>query len=843
MTNRIEISSIIKKSTLGLIFVLGTASLAFAQQKVNVNGKIVDKQNNAVPYASLTFSNKANKLFSDAILSDEKGEYKLDLTPGTYDITIEAIDYKKATLNKQIAAATNLGSISVEPEGSVTNGKTRDIEGVTISATTKPYRVELDKKIYDPSTDLLSKGGNLQDVLSNVPSISVDTDGTVSMRGNTNIKFLINGKPSALLGIDDGADALKTIPADQIDRIEVITNPSSKYEASGTAGILNIILKKSKKLGFNGSVTGTVGYLPLTSLNTNLSWKKGAWTYYLNGGGGYNKNESKNNLEYNTLLGTDRLRNNSLIYRRKDGKNSGESNNYNVNTGFVVDLTEKSSLNASVVFRNFKNTSNDETDIFETIFTKDSANVTGRYDLATAQKDMGVRKNNSFQADLGFDQKIGDKGQLFSISGSYQNSKGDNNSTSTENSFSTLNKRTAVLNNIFSTSNNSTYLGKADYELPIGKQSKIEAGLRYDYTKNIYDYSVDQSKNNEPIKPLNDFTSTTIYAEKIAAAYGQFKSKIGNFGYQIGTRVENTNIDINYKNVEKKLQVQEQKSYTGFFPSVFLSYELGKNQLLLNYSRRIQRPRSFFLVPFNSYDSRSIFRGNPDLNPTYENSFEIGYSLSTKKITLNPTLYFKKSQDEVNFVQIPIIENGSTLIATQPVNAGSESQYGLDLNASYDPTKWLRLMGNLDLYGYNNTGNFQGVSFVGDGFSSRLRLTTTFKPHKDTSLQVQGFYRGAEKTVSNDRKGMYAVSFGASQTILKGNGTLAFNIQDIFNSRAREFTFTGVEYSQYSYNQFSPRQFSLSFTYRFKQGDKVDQPKRRKDINSNSQGGEDGPPM
>ena len=847
MKNRIEMTSIASRKIAGFIFIVGATSLAFAQQKVNVNGKIADKQNSAVPYASVTFSNKANKLFSDAVLTDDQGNYKLDLTPGNYDITIEGIDYKKSSLNKEITGAVNLGTLTVERETTLTNTKTSDIQGVVITATTKPYKVELDKKVYDPSTDLISKGGNLQDVLSNVPSISVDTDGTVSMRGNTNIKFLINGKPSALLGIDDGADALKSIPADQIDRIEVITNPSSKYEASGTAGILNIILKKSKKLGFNGSVTGTIGYLPNTSLNTNLSWKKGAWTYFINGGGGYSKNRNRNNLLYQTLLDTNTLKNQGLILRKRDGGSNGESDNYNVNTGFVVDLTAQSSLNASVVFRNFKYDSDDRTDIFEKYFTKDSFGVKGSYDLTTAQNNIGTRTNNSFQADLGFDQKIGDNGQTFSVSGSFQNSKGDNNSVSTENSFSSLPLKippTNIVNNIFSKTDNKTYLGKADYELPIGEKSKVEAGLRYDYNKNNYDYAVDQSINNAPILPLNDYTSKTLYSEKIAAVYTQFKSKIGLLGYQAGVRVENTNIDIDFKNIGTLEQVQKVKKYTGFFPSLFLSYDLGKdNQLLLNYSRRIQRPRSFFLVPFNSYDSRSIFKGNPDLNPTYENSFELGYSISNKKLTLNPTLYFKKSQDEVNFLQIPTVVGSNTLISTQPVNAGSEAQYGLDLNATYDPVKWLKFLGSLDLYGYKNTGSYGVTSFAGNGFSSRIRLTTTFKPDKNTSFQVQGFYRGAEKTVSNDRKGLYVINFGASRTIWKGDGTLAFNIQDVFNTRAREFTFTGAEYTQYSYNQFSPRQFSLSLTYRFKQGDKVDQPKRKKDINSNSQGGEDGPPM
>ena len=415
MTNKIEISSIIKKRTLALTFVLGAASLAFAQEKVNVSGKIVDKQNAAVPYASVTFSNGANKLFSDATLTDEKGEYKLDLIPGNYNIIIEAIDFKKSTLNKQISSAGGLGNFTVVSEGSMTNGKTQDIEGVTITAqAVKAYRVEIDKKVYDPSLDIVAKGGNLQDVLANVPSVDVDTDGTVSMRGNSNVRFLINGKPSSMLGIDDGANALQSIPADQIERIEVISNPSSKYEASGTAGILNIILKKSKKIGFNGSVEGTLGYLPTTRLNTNLSWRKGAWTYYINGGGGYSKNKSTNNSEFNSFLNPDTLNDGFSMKSIQNGKNESENKYYNVTTGFLVDLTEKATLNASVMFRTFNNESTGETNYFDNIIVKDR-NAIGYpnvpftlEDQFTNRLNMGTSVNNSFQADLGYDQKIGD---------------------------------------------------------------------------------------------------------------------------------------------------------------------------------------------------------------------------------------------------------------------------------------------------------------------------------------------------------------------------------------------------------------------------------------------------
>ena len=224
-----EILNLITKKTLGLTLVLSAAAIAFAQERQEFTGKIVDKQNNTIPYASVSFVNKTAKenkaLFSDATLTDDKGKYSVKLVPGTYEVTVEAIDFKKYVTTKVIAQNTNLGNLQIEPEQQLTNNKTKEIEGVTLTLATKPYKVELDKKTYDVSTDLISKGGNLQDVLQNVPSVEVDTDGTVSMRGSSNVKFLINGKPSALLGIDDGANALQSIPADQIEKIEVITNP------------------------------------------------------------------------------------------------------------------------------------------------------------------------------------------------------------------------------------------------------------------------------------------------------------------------------------------------------------------------------------------------------------------------------------------------------------------------------------------------------------------------------------------------------------------------------------------------------------------------------------------
>jgi len=826
--NQTEIISIFtKKKTLGLTFVLSAAAFAFAQDKVGVSGTVVDKSNQPVAYASVTFSNKASKLLSDATLTDEKGNYKLDLTPGNYDITIEAIDYKKSVINKQITTAGSIGALSIEPEATSTNLKTQDIQGVVITAAVKPYKVELDKRTYDPSQDIVSKGGNLQDVLSNVPSVSVDTDGTVSMRGSSNVRFLINGKPSALLGIDDGANALQSIPADQIERIEVITNPSSKFEASGTAGILNIILKKSKKTGFNGSVTGTLGYLPQTNLNTNLSWRKGNLTWFLNGGGGYreSKNTNRNNATFFNAV------NGGRTQTDQESISKNKNNNYNVSSGLVYDLSDKTSVNASGTIRTFE--------------SDNMGNITYDYrflnapSLFTERINTGSNNNLAFQGDFGLDHKFDDKGQNISLSLSLQSNRSYNDTDVNQ----ITNNVFELQNSISQNTRNKTLVGKADYELPIGENSRIEAGYRLDINNNNYDNDVlERYSPFADFHYLNNFTYNANYREMFNAGYVQFKSKIGKLGYQVGVRNEYSNVDIQYSNLDSNTKnIDNKKSYNNLFPTVFLSYEIAKdNQFLINYSRRIDRPRSWFLIPNPSYtDNQNIFEGNIDLNPSYVDSYEFGYSISKGKFTINPTIYYRHTNDDVKM----LVYSDDGIFKTKPINLGTDDRYGLDLNFNWDATKWLKFLGNVDLFGYKTTGTFDDLSVVtepmpfnGSGFAARARLTSTVKIDKTFSFQLQGFYRGGQKTSSIDRKEMYALNFGASKTIWKGDGTLSFNIQDIFNTRAMQSTAYGSNFVRESYMQWQPRQFAVSLTYRFKQGEKIEQPKRKKDVNSNATG-------
>ena len=845
MNNTIEISSIVRKRTLGLVFVLGAASLAFAQEKLNISGKVVDAKNQPVPYASITFSHPTNKALSDATLSDEKGNYSLQLAAAEYSITIEAIDYVTKKLSKNIVAPGNIGSLSIEKEFTASVTPTKDIEGVTITASTKAYKVEIDKKVYDPSQDLMAKGGSLQDVLSNVPSVTVDTDGTVSMRGNSNVRFLINGKPSSLLGIDDGANALQTIPAEQIERIEVISNPSSKFEASGTAGILNIILKKDKKMGFNGTVTGTLGYLPRTNLNANLNWRKGNWTWYVNGGGGYQKNESSS--YNNTSYKADPTSLSALAFpftqsSLQDGKTKREGENYNVNAGVVYDITDKTTVNLSGMIRTFNNDQIVNNDYNDVIF---SDALTSNSYFRNRFSD-GNNKNFATQIDFGLDQKLDDNGQIITFSGSLQSNKTEGVNQIATNTYldDVWQPSGYKMNYVDTDSKSNNFVGKIDYELPIGEKSKLEAGVRYDYNKNNYDYFVTQGLYGTSFEMMKDFTSNTTYKENILGIYAQFKSKLGDkLGYQLGLRSETSSIDIDFDYYEKGagdlVNKKVFKEYTKLFPTVFLSYDLGnQDQLLLNYSRRINRPRAFSLIPFMSFDDdRNYFRGNPDLNPSYENSFELGYSISKKKYTINPTLYFKKSEDEQNRYQYA---DEAGAINTVPYNVGSKESFGLDINGTYDPFAWWKMMLSADLYGYKNEGELvidgNRNDFSGDGFAYRLRFNNTFKIDKTLSFQIQSMYRAGEKTAMNNRKAMYGVDFGASKTIWKGNGTVALNLRDAFNTRRMRNSSNTPQFTRDMEMQWQPRQISVSLTYKFKQGEKVEVKKPKKDINNNYEG-------
>lgn len=834
-----EITQHLLKKTLGLTLAFSAAAMAFAQQQsLPIQGSVIDAAGDKIPYASITFTSHDNTAYSDGTMTDENGAYNLSIHPGNYTIKIEAPGFATQEFTRSISQAGLQPNLTIQ-KSATSSSNVQEIEGVTITKIERPYKVELDKKVYDVSSDLTTIGGNLQDVLENVPSVNVDPDGTVSIRGNSNVKFLVNGKPSAMLGLDSSADALRAFSADQIERIEVVTNPSAKYEATGTGGILNIILKKSKKMGFNGTVTGSLGYMPRTNLNANLNWKRGNWMWFVNGGGGYRKSkETDTNFMTRKEDPTDIDLSAFPFIKTSDqiGHEKSEGSHYNISAGLVYDINEKTSINFSGTARLYDS----NRDNLNTYREKTYQNATDFTNIYRERGSLDDSKRTTAQIDAGLDHKFNDKGHKISIAGNFRMFNSEGNTKITQNSFidSQLQDNGNSINNVNTDSKSKSFLGKVDYELPLGEKSKFEAGARYDYNRNNYDYFVNQSDDGGPIYTRYDFTSDTQYSEDVLGVYAQFRSEIGDhFTYQLGLRSETSSINVNFNNFDENGNpdyTSVKKSYTKFFPSVFLGYKLDrKNQILLNYSRRIRRPRAFSLIPFFSFnDDRNYFRGNPNLNPEYQNSFELGYSYTAKKLTFNPTLYYRKSEDEMQRYRY-MDENGA--INSLPINAGSSQSYGLDMNGTYNPVNWWKLMLSANFYGYNNKGQYNIFpdnpntlnDFSGKGFSYRFRLNTTFNPTKTLSLQLQGFYRAGEESVSSDRKPMYGMNFGATQRIWDGKGTLALSIRDVFNSRKFKSRTETAQFIRESEFQWSPRSISLSLTYNFQKGDKFKTQKKQ----------------
>ena len=817
--SHIEITRIFGKKTIGLTFFLGAAVMMNAQEKQSIKGKITDQNDAVVPYASIEFNNKTNAALSDASMTDDSGSFALNLANGTYQVIIDAVNFKRKTYEIEIQGAANLGNIVLEPETSKTanNSKSssneKQISEVVITAkSSAPYKVELDKKTYNVGQDISSKGGTLHDVLNNVPSVSVETDGSVSMRGNSNVKFLINGKPSSVLGItDDISAALKSIPADQIDRIEIITNPSSKFEAEGTAGILNIILKKTSSLGFNGSVNGSLGYNPATRLNTNLSWNYGKWTWFVNGGGGYMKNKSQSY--------SDILYKNTGESLTTSSENKPEMKNYNFNTGFTYSISDKTSVNASFSANRML------MDGFS--LQQNTSSLTG----ITYRKNDGLDENKSIQVDAGIEHKFNNKGHMLELSGSFQNTSNNSegNIFDNRNTFHTLYQYLNVAD--FS---RKTWIGKLDYELPIGENSKIEAGARYDYNNNDINNSY-QGLSGGSFITFDDVTGKNNYTEQLLAFYAQFKSKIGKFGYQLGVRNENINIDIEANNNLTGLSTKSKK-YNEFFPSVFLSYDITeKSQFSLNYSRRIKRPKSWEIIPVMRISGDpNRFMGNSDLNPSFVNSFEFSYNYSRAKWNINPTLYYQRTTDEISSITEeqtyihPITGQPTEYILSRPFNLGTEDRYGLDLSYSVSPTSWFRVYGNVNLYRYKSELTYNNSTIVNEGNNLKAKLTSAFKINRTTNLQLQGDFRGGHRDYNTEKKNTYALNIGISKNIWNNTGTISFSVQDVFNSRKRRTYTDSDTFTRYNEMQMMPRQFLLSFSYRFKSGNVTESKTKRK---------------
>lgn len=801
------------KFTVVLLFLfLGLSN--FAQQgppafsKVKVTGKIVDKiSNQPLEFATVTLKNQKNPKAISGGITNNKGEYEADVIPGVYDITIEFISFKSINIKgKNITEKTSLGTTALEEDASQLNE-------VVIRAEKSSVEIKLDKKVYNVGQDMMVKGGTVSDVLDNVPSVSVDTEGNVSLRGSDNIRILIDGRPSYAVNI---AEALRQLPADAIDKVEVITNPSARYDAEGGSGIINIILKKGKNQGFNGTVIASTGIPETYGLSANMNYKTEKLNYFTTAGYSHRTNEGsgKTNSEYFNEDGT------TKNFLNEDRETERVRDGFNGRAGVEWTVAPNTFWTNAINYQ--KNTG-------ENIDLINYYNYDPAYNFTGSTYRLGTGDNNSENVEYTSNliKNFNDKGHKLTVDGSISRNTDDENSliTGSNNFNNTLNNQVQKQVQL-----------QADYVLPIGEGSQFEAGYKGSFgdLNNIYSVK-DENKN-----PISNLSNTLEYKENINALYTSYGFKVNKFSYLFGLRWEDTNIEVNLLEDPK---VFNTKKYNNLFPSAFVSYEISdQSNITTSYSKRLSRPRGRFMNPAVNYSSNvNIFQGNPDLDPALTNKFDVGYIKRWEKVTFNTSAYFEDTKDVFSFVRSPTGDivtpdgevvtpepgeeiDGIPVIKSQPINLGKEQKFGFEFTLNYSPYKIWKLNSNFNFYNVKTTGEHsyidnKGVLVVQDldnqanNWFARINSKLTL-PYK-IDWQLNATYNGGQKTAQGKSLDQFGMNTSFSKDVMKDKGTIAFNISDIFNTRVmRSYTYLENQTS-YSEMQFRKRQFNLSFTYRF----------------------------
>ncbi|WP_370408509.1 TonB-dependent receptor domain-containing protein [Tenacibaculum dicentrarchi] len=782
--------------------------------KITLTGKIIESNTKQpLEYATLVFTHMRSKRISGGI-TDTNGNFSIEVPKGFYAIKVEFIGFKTKNLsNKKLIENTNLGIITLSEDAEKLNE-------VEIIAEKSTVEIRLDKKIYNVGKDMTVKGGTASDVLDNVPSVNVDAEGAISLRGNDNVRILIDGKPSALVGLT-GTDALRNLPADAIEKVEVITAPSARYDAEGTAGILNIILRKGKITGFNGSLNITAGNPDLLRIAPNLNYRTKKFNLFSNLGYSYRKDpgNSKTTFSYlkNGILDSTQIED-----RTFDRKNK----NFNASVGLEYYINKNSSVTGNFVYRKSDgdDVATNLTDRF--LFNDSSKNLLNETRIENEQEN-GTDKQYS----INYTNKLNKDGQKLTIDLQYGDSQ------ETENSPVTVNGVLSELNSQITSSKEK--LLQIDYVLPIGENSQFEIGHKASYQDLNSDFKVNILNSSNDFDPSNAIT----FKQNIFAFYSQYGSKINQFSYLLGLRSEITDIDLNVLTTNQ----ESTKKYTKWFPTINIGYELNDNEnLTLGYSKRLRRPRHWFLNPFETRSSAtSVFRGNPDLNPTFTNSLDLGYNTKIRKFNLGASVYYQHSTDIVQPISVIEKRDENNIFIRQPVNLNDENRYGFEFTSNYNPTKKVRLSASFNYYKFNidafsHTYTSQNGSKIVTNlaevnenswfarFNSRITLPAKI------AWQTRLMYRGSKNNAQSNIKGMFMANLSFSKDILKEKASLVLNVSDLFNSRKRESTtyYGGRENASTIANgtfQWRERQISLSFTYRFNQ-------KKKRENRQNNEG-------
>ncbi|TSE06830.1 TonB-dependent receptor domain-containing protein [Aquimarina algiphila] len=755
-----------------------------------IQGKVIDKNlNQPIPYATIVINDGASKVITGGITT-ENGDFLItDIPKGNYTLKVQFIGYTTYSQGIEISKKNkdlNLGTITLEEAAEA-------LDDVTIVAERTTIEQKIDRKVINVGKDLTTTGGSAAEIMNNIPSVNVDQDGNIALRGNQNVRILIDGKPTNI----DASQLLRQIPSTSIKKIELITNPSAKYNPEGMSGIINIVLHKNSNIGFNGNVNLGLNYDKNARFNSSvdLNYRTGKINFYGNYGNNITKNLNagfvfREDQNYRTDF---QFLDNNKSHLFKFGMDFFINDNNTVsvytNQNLFDGLTKGST---DIIFLN-----NDQSNLTQDLIS-DSDNLGSTYNFDYKHDFKKEGHNIELEVDYNVFESDSDDDFLFI---------GGNNSLPNYNDLINNERKNTTIN--------------LDYVNPLSEKTKLEIGYetRLRRTDNDYESTLFQD-------------SKYSYDRDIHSFYTTFGQNFEKWSYQLGARIENYEVEAVF-NGEK---IFEDDIFT-VYPSGYLNYTPGeKNSYQLSYSRRIDRPGLNQINPIREWSTpRIVSLGNPSLDPQFTNSVEANYTRKLEKGSVTGGVFYRLINDEINQVLIenPDVEEGQILTFD---NFENNSAYGIEISSNYKVTNWWSFNASFDLYGQTQKGVVENVNREVDAVIYNFRINNSLKATKNLTFQVFGFYRGEQEGVLFKTKPFYFVNTGARYNFMKGKGTASINFNDIFNTM--RFRFSGDNpYPQNGQFQGETQTVFLGLSYRFGSGKNRKASRKRRDNNEKSGGG------
>lgn len=789
---------ITKIRQLNFIVIFGLLMITPLYANINspeISGVVIDQETGApVAYATVALKSSDGSQVITGTITDENGQFRIERAEDAF-IEVRFIGYAEKLIEISKETPSTLGEISIAPD-------TKQLEEVVISGERSTVEFKLDKRVFNVGKDLSTTGMGALEVLNNVPSVNVDIEGQVTLRGNAGVQILINGKPSVLA--DSQNNALGSITADMIESVEVITNPSAKYEAEGTSGIINIILKKEEKKGINGSVSLNTGTPDNHSVGASLNKRTENFNFFTQFGGGY-----RSLPRYREGLTQNFIDNTSLLTEGTEYRNEGF---YNMTLGADYYFNEKNIVTFS---GNYAHEFEDQPSETNYWFYSNPQEIISQW----KREETTSAGNPKWQFDMQYEKEFEnnkDHKLLLIAQGSFFGKEQSSEFTNTAILGTEVNPDQQSETEFHQTN----YIFKADYSNPLNDQLSLEAGAAYEINNVGNDYIVYDWNNNDWVANAG-LTNNFEYEQKVLGVYSTGAYEGDKWGLKLGLRLENTILQTLLVTTNEA----NNQDYTKLFPTVHSSYKFTERiSLQAGYSRRTYRPRLWDLNPFfNVRDEFNIYQGNPNLKPEYADSYELTWIFAIPKASFNASAYYLYTTDKVE--RVTTSENNVSL--RMPMNIGTDKKTGASIYAKYNVTKWVSLNGDFN-YGYfKREGEFDGKSFDFNGDQWSGRITSKFKLKTGTELELSGNLNSRVKTVQGEISGAAFANAGLRQKIMNGKVIVNIGVRDIFNSRGRENFIEQEDYSIYSFSE-RGRFITFGISYGFGKGEAMSYSGRRR---------------